>query len=85
MLGETRGVAGRMVVLALLWGSAFLWVDLALAGGMTPPLIATLRSALGAVVLLLLAGLARQRLPATWPPGVGSRSRRCGATRCPSC
>ncbi|WP_081893659.1 DMT family transporter [Actinoalloteichus caeruleus] len=58
-----------MVVLALLWGSAFLWVDLALAGGMTPPLIATLRSALGAVVLLLLAGLARQRLPrdlATW-------------------
>ncbi|WP_026066157.1 DMT family transporter [Actinoalloteichus spitiensis] len=69
MLGEARGVAGRMVVLALLWGSAFLWVDLALAGGMTPPLIAMLRCACGALVLLLLAGLARQRLPrdlATW-------------------
>lgn len=58
-----------MAVLALLWGSAFLWIKLALDNGLTPVQITVIRSALGALVLLVLARLARQRLPrdrGTW-------------------
>ena len=57
-----------MGVLALLWGSGFLWIKLALTG-LTPVQVTVLRCALGAGVLLVLAGFARQRLPrdrATW-------------------
>ncbi|MFC6017861.1 DMT family transporter [Plantactinospora solaniradicis] len=59
----------RMGVLALLWGSGFLWIKIALGGGMTPLQITVLRCALGAAVLLALAYAARQRLPrdrGTW-------------------
>ncbi|MBO1416725.1 DMT family transporter, partial [Streptomyces sp. FH025] len=52
-----------MAVLALLWGSGFLWIRLALQHGLTPVQITVLRAALGAAVLLLLARSARQRLP----------------------
>ncbi|MGV9268578.1 DMT family transporter [Kitasatospora sp. NPDC003701] len=52
-----------MAVLALLWGSGFLWTKLALQNGLTPLQITVARSALGAAVLLLLARAARQRLP----------------------
>ncbi|MFD0967239.1 DMT family transporter [Plantactinospora endophytica] len=52
-----------MAVLALLWGSGFLWIKLALNGGLTPIQITAARCALGATVLLLLARAARQRLP----------------------
>ncbi|MER6355662.1 DMT family transporter [Streptomyces sp. NPDC001634] len=55
--------------LALLWGSAFLWIKLALDSGLTPFHIAFVRSALGSAVLLVLARGARQRLPrdrGTW-------------------
>jgi drug/metabolite transporter (DMT)-like permease len=52
-----------MAVLALLWGSGFLWIRLALHHGLTPMQITVLRAALGAAVLLLLASSARQRLP----------------------
>ncbi|ROS43534.1 drug/metabolite transporter (DMT)-like permease [Amycolatopsis thermoflava] len=52
----------RMGVLALLWGSAFLWIKLALRG-FTPIEIAVLRSALGAAVLFVLARIAGQRMP----------------------
>ncbi|MFF1788440.1 DMT family transporter [Kitasatospora sp. NPDC058243] len=52
-----------MAVLALFWGSGFLWIRLALQHGLTPVQITVLRSVLGAVVLLLLARSARQRLP----------------------
>jgi drug/metabolite transporter (DMT)-like permease len=55
----------RMVVLALLWGSGFLWIKLALTG-LTPVQLTVIRCALGAGVLLLARG---QRLPrdrATW-------------------
>ncbi|MFD1539504.1 DMT family transporter [Nonomuraea guangzhouensis] len=65
----TRGSSARMAVLALLWGSAFLWIKLALDNGLTPAQITVIRAALGAVVLLGLASLARQRLPrdrTTW-------------------
>ncbi|GAA3849854.1 DMT family transporter [Amycolatopsis tucumanensis] len=52
----------RMGVLALLWGSAFLWIKLALRG-FTPIEIAVLRSVLGAAVLFVLARIAGQRMP----------------------
>ncbi|WP_344859143.1 DMT family transporter [Planomonospora alba] len=58
-----------MATLALLWGSAFLWIKLALNNGLTPVQITAARSALGALVLLALARAARQRLPrdrGTW-------------------
>ena len=51
-----------MVVLAVLWGSGFLWIKLALTG-LSPVQVTVLRCALGAGVLLVLAVLARQRLP----------------------
>ncbi|WP_063789900.1 DMT family transporter, partial [Streptomyces sp. MMG1121] len=53
----------RVVVLALLWGSGYLWTGLALRHGLSPLHITVLRSALGAAVLLLLARTGRQRLP----------------------
>ncbi|RKT55070.1 DMT family transporter [Saccharothrix australiensis] len=64
----TTRSAARMGVLALLWGSGFLWIKLALTG-LTPAQIAVVRCALGAAVLLGLAAVHRQRLPrdrATW-------------------
>ncbi|MEH1123047.1 DMT family transporter [Micromonospora sp. CPCC 206061] len=68
------GQGGRMVnlrvgLLALLWGSAFLWIKVALDNGVGPFEITVARAALGAAVLLVLALWARQRLPrdrATW-------------------
>ncbi|MFC8436150.1 DMT family transporter [Streptomyces sp. NPDC057253] len=59
----------RMAVLALLWGSGFLWIKLALDHGLSPAQITIARCALGTAVLFLLARAARQRLPrsrATW-------------------
>ncbi|MET8980402.1 DMT family transporter [Streptomyces sp. NPDC004539] len=53
----------RMAALALLWGSAFLWIKLALDHGLTPVQITIGRCALGASVLLALARRAGQRLP----------------------
>ncbi|MEO6083456.1 MAG: EamA family transporter [Umezawaea sp.] len=56
----------RMVVLALLWGSGFLWIKLALTG-LSPVQLTVIRCALGAAVLLVLAR--GQRLPrdrTTW-------------------
>ncbi|MFL6077074.1 MAG: DMT family transporter [Mycobacteriales bacterium] len=68
MIGGGRGTWVRMGVLALLWGSTFLWIKLALAG--LPPLaLAAARCALGAATLTGLSRLAGQRLPrdrATW-------------------
>ncbi|MEU4616567.1 DMT family transporter [Streptomyces umbrinus] len=59
----------RMAALALLWGSGFLWIKLALNHGLSPAQITITRCALGTAVLLLLARSAGQRLPrdrATW-------------------
>ncbi|MEU9289411.1 DMT family transporter [Streptomyces sp. NPDC048275] len=53
----------RMAVLALLWGSGFLWIKLALNHGLSPAYITVTRCALGTAVLLLLARSAGQRLP----------------------
>ncbi len=55
--------AGRVGVLALLWGSTFLWIDLAL-DGFTPVQVTLVRCALGALVLAAACRFARQRLPA---------------------
>ncbi|MCX4761468.1 DMT family transporter [Streptomyces sp. NBC_01275] len=52
-----------MAALALLWGSGFLWIKLALTHGLTPAQITLARCALGTAVLLLLARRAGQRLP----------------------
>jgi len=58
----------RMGLLALLWGSGFLWIKLAL-NGLAPVQVTFIRCVLGAGVLLLLAASGRHRLPrdrATW-------------------
>ncbi|MFE4264220.1 DMT family transporter [Streptomyces sp. NPDC056883] len=54
--------AGRVGVLALLWGSTFLWIDLALKG-FTPVEVTAVRCALGALVLGIACRFARQCLP----------------------
>lgn len=62
------GVVVRIGVLALLWGSGFLWIKLALTG-LSPVHLTLIRCALGALTLLALAVAGRQRLPrdrATW-------------------
>ncbi|MCZ4118331.1 DMT family transporter [Streptomyces sp. H39-S7] len=58
----------RMGVLALLWGSTFLWIKLAL-DGLSPAQVTFTRCALGSVVLLGMCLSARRGLPrdrATW-------------------
>ncbi|MER6798181.1 EamA family transporter, partial [Amycolatopsis mediterranei] len=57
-----RGASARVVVLALLWGSGFLWIKLALTG-LSPVHLTLVRCALGALTLLAMAFAARQRLP----------------------
>lgn len=57
-----------MGILALLWGSGFLWIKLALTG-FAPVHLTLIRCALGALTLLALAAMAGQRLPrdrVTW-------------------
>lgn len=58
-----RVINVRMALLALLWGSAFLWIEVALDNGLGPVEITVARSALGAAVLFVLARSARQALP----------------------
>ncbi|WP_424190272.1 DMT family transporter [Actinokineospora sp. G85] len=53
-----------MGVLALLWGSSFLWIKLALQG-LPPAWISTGRSVLGALVVLGMCAWGRHRLPGT--------------------
>ncbi|GGN84670.1 multidrug transporter [Streptomyces albiflavescens] len=54
-----------MAALALLWGSGFLWIKLALNHGLSPAYLTVTRCALGTAVLLVLARSAGQRLPRT--------------------
>jgi drug/metabolite transporter (DMT)-like permease len=53
----------RIGVLALLWGSGFLWIKVSLNHGLSPAQITITRCVLGAAVLAGLALAARQRLP----------------------
>ena len=62
------GSATRLGLLAMLWGSSFLWISLALEG-LAPVQIALVRVAIGAVVLAATVRLRGLRLPrdvATW-------------------
>lgn len=54
--------AARVGVLALLWGSTFLWIELAL-DGLSPVQVTLVRCALGAATLTVLLLLTRNRLP----------------------
>ncbi len=54
----------RLVLLACLWGSSFLFIKVAVEG-FSPILIVAIRMLLGAVVLLALVAARRERLPAT--------------------
>ena len=55
------GTLIRMGVLALLWGSSFLWIKIALTG-LSPVQIALARTVLGAGVLVVLLRVGGQRL-----------------------
>lgn len=57
------GTPVRMGVLALLWGSGFLWIKIALNHGLSPLQITAARCALGAAVLFTLAWTSGRRLP----------------------
>lgn len=70
MSAEPAGLRGwgRVALLALLWGSTFLWIDLALRG-LSPLQVTFARCALGALVLVAACRAAGHRLPrgrATW-------------------
>jgi drug/metabolite transporter (DMT)-like permease len=53
------------IALGVVWGSSFLFIELAL-DSFTPIGIAFLRSALGAVSLLVILGMSNQKLPRSW-------------------
>ena len=57
-----RGSLARLAQLALLWGSSFLWIAIAL-GGFSPVQIVLIRLALGAVVLVIIVYGRGLRLP----------------------
>lgn len=52
----------RMGLLALLWGSTFLWIELALEG-LSPVQLTFIRCALGSALLIVLCRAAGERLP----------------------
>lgn len=56
------GTVIRFGVLALVWGSSFLWIKIALTG-LSPVQIAVVRTALGAAVILALVYARGHRLP----------------------
>ncbi|MBK1789362.1 DMT family transporter [Prauserella cavernicola] len=60
-MGETKTLL-RMAALALMWGSSFFWIKLAL-DAFSPVQLVLGRLVLGAAVLVLLCSLARDRLP----------------------
>lgn len=59
---KAPGTLIRMGVLALLWGSSFLWIKIALTG-LSPVQITLVRTVLGASVLIVILCSSRQRLP----------------------
>ncbi|ASO19811.1 drug/metabolite transporter (DMT)-like permease [Actinoalloteichus hoggarensis] len=64
MFDRTGGPAGmaRMGILALLWGSTFLWISVALTG-LSPVQVTFVRCVLGTAVVLVWCAVARLRLP----------------------
>jgi drug/metabolite transporter (DMT)-like permease len=57
-----RGSFARLALLALIWGSAFLWIALSLRG-FSPVQVAAIRLASGAAVLVAIVYARGQRLP----------------------
>lgn len=62
MISSSRGSLFRLGLLALLWGSSFLWIKLVLHG-FSPVQMSTIRAILGAALLVVLCLAGRQRLP----------------------
>ncbi|WAU82713.1 DMT family transporter [Streptomyces sp. Qhu-G9] len=64
MKSSTRSLQGgvRVAVLALLWGSTFLWIELALRG-LSPLQVTFVRCALGALVLTVACYATGRRMP----------------------
>jgi drug/metabolite transporter (DMT)-like permease len=68
MITRRYGALLRIGILALVWGSTFLWIKLALRG-LSPAQVTLTRAALGTIFLIALCRAWRQRLPrdrATW-------------------
>ncbi|WP_329059768.1 DMT family transporter [Amycolatopsis sp. NBC_01480] len=63
--GKRAWAVARVAVLALVWGSTFLWIELALAA-FSPAQVTFLRCALGAVTLIVASAVGRRRLPRGW-------------------
>ncbi|WP_236796745.1 DMT family transporter [Amycolatopsis sp. GM8] len=61
-MGETKTLL-RLGALALMWGSSFLWIKLAL-GSFSPVQLVLIRLVLGAAVLVAICYAQRDRLPA---------------------
>ncbi len=61
-LGVRRGSLARLAVLALIWGSSFVWIKVGLRG-FTPMQVTFLRLLFAAGVLLLICRFSRLRLP----------------------
>lgn len=55
-------IAG-IILLALIWGSSFLFIKIGLNGGMSPVLVATWRLAVGAAFMWLIVGIRQVVLP----------------------
>ncbi|MCL4504703.1 MAG: DMT family transporter [Chloroflexi bacterium] len=55
-----------ILVLALIWGSSFLFIKIGLNGGMSPLLVATWRLAVGAAVMWGIVGVRQLIAPATF-------------------
>jgi drug/metabolite transporter (DMT)-like permease len=62
MISGGRASLIRMGLLALLWGSSFVWIELALTG-LSPFQIAALRAGLGAALVVVLCLAGRETLP----------------------
>ena len=62
----TRGTLPRIALLALIWGSAFLWIKLA-DRGFSPVEVTLARLALGAVVLFAVMLARRDKVPRSLP------------------
>lgn len=61
----TRSALPRIALLALIWGSAFLWIKLA-DRGFSPVEITLARLALGAAVLFIVVLARREQIPRAW-------------------
>lgn len=69
MTARDRATSARMGLLALLWGSGYLWIKLSLDAGMAPVQVTFARCVFATATLLAVSIRGRHRLPrdrATW-------------------